>query len=60
MENFVYDMQQSNEERAAAPTVPKAGTAIERTLLVTLWLIVGVPMLWGVLKTLQVVQFLFQ
>lgn len=60
MENLVCDMQQPLEERAAAPAVPKVGTAIKTTLLVIMWLIVGVPMLWGILKTLEVVRYLFQ
>jgi hypothetical protein len=59
MENLACEMQQSIEE-PAAPAVPEAGSAIQRTLLVILWLIVGAPMLWGIFKTLQVVQFLFQ
>jgi hypothetical protein len=60
MENLAGDMHQSIEERTAAPAAPRSGSAIQTTLLVILWLIVGVPMLWGILKTLEVVQFLFQ
>jgi hypothetical protein len=60
VENLVYELQQPVEKRAAAPAVPKAGSAIQRILLGILWLIVGIPMVWGVFKTLQVVQFLFQ
>jgi hypothetical protein len=59
MENLACEMQQSIAEPAAR-AVPKAGSAIERTLLVFLWLIAGTPMLWGIFKTLQVVQFLFK
>jgi hypothetical protein len=40
--------------------VPKAGRAVETALLVFLWVVVGGPMLWGVFKTLQTVQYLFQ
>jgi hypothetical protein len=45
---------------ATAPAVPKAGSAVEGALLAFLWIIVGGPMLWGVFKTLQDVQYLFQ
>jgi hypothetical protein len=61
MEDLACGMQRpSTDNDATAPTVPKAGSAVERGLLVFLWVIVGVPMLWGVFKTLQVVQYLFQ
>jgi hypothetical protein len=60
MENLVCDMQQPIAERAAAPAVPKPGSARETTLLVVMWLIVGVPMFWGIFKTLQIVQYPFQ
>jgi hypothetical protein len=53
MENLVCDIQR-------APAAPKVRTAFGTIMLVFLWLIVGVPMLWGVFKTLQEVQILFQ
>jgi hypothetical protein len=61
MENMVYDAQRSSiEESAAAPAEPKVGAGFEKALVVVLWLIVGVPMLWGIFKTLQIVQYLFR
>jgi hypothetical protein len=45
---------------ATAPAVPGVGRAVERAMLLFLWLMVGGPMLWGIFKTLQVVQYLFQ
>jgi hypothetical protein len=61
MENLVCDMRRApNEGGVAAPVAPTAGTAFGTTMLVFLWLIVGVPMLWGVFKTLQEVQILFR
>jgi hypothetical protein len=62
MEHLVYEMQRPSTDGSAAtaPAIPKVGSAVEKALLVLLWLIVGGPMLWGVLKTLQDVQYLFQ
>jgi hypothetical protein len=62
VENLVYGMQRPSIEDggAAAAAAPKAATFRERVLLVVLWLLVGVPMLWGVLMTLLVVQYLFR
>jgi hypothetical protein len=61
MENMVYDGQRSSlEDSAAAPAAPKAGAGFEKALVVILWLIVGFPLLWGIFKTLQVVQYLFR
>jgi hypothetical protein len=62
MEDLVCGMQRPSTDGggAKAPAVPKAGSAAERALLVFLWLIVGGPMLWGIFKTLQVVQYLFR
>jgi len=60
VENLVFEIQQPIEERAAAPAVRKAGTAAQNVLLVLIWLMVGIPLLWGIFKTLQVVQVLFE
>jgi hypothetical protein len=35
-------------------------TAPARAMLVLLWLMVGVPLFWGVFKALQDVQYLFE
>ena len=62
MENLVCDIQRAPIAAGgvAAPAAPRVGTASGTTMLVFLWLIVGVPMLWGVFKTVQEVQILFQ
>jgi len=62
MENLVCDIQRAPIEGGgiAASDTPQVGTAFGTTTLVCLWLIVGVPMLWGVFRTLQEVQILFQ
>jgi hypothetical protein len=62
MEDLARGMQRpsTDGDDATAPAVPKAGSAAEKALLAFLWLIVGGPMLWGVFKTLQVVQYLFR
>ena len=62
MENLVCDIQRAPIEggRVAAPAAPKVRTAFDTAMLVFLWLIVGIPMLWGVFRTLQEVQILFQ
>jgi hypothetical protein len=61
MQDVICGMQRPSQDGGAtAPAVPKVGRAVDRALLGFLWLIVGSPMLWGVFKTLQVVQYLFQ
>ena len=62
MENLVCDIQRAPVKGGdvAAPAVPTVGTGLGTATLVLLWLLVGVPMLWGVFKTLQEVQILFQ
>jgi hypothetical protein len=62
MENLVCGIERAPMEGGdvAAAAAPKSGTAFGTTMLVLLWLLVGVPMLWGVFKTLQEVQILFQ
>jgi len=61
MEDLVCGMQCPSTDggAATAPAFPKTRSAVERALLVLLWLIVGGPLLWGVFKTLQDVQYLF-
>jgi hypothetical protein len=62
MENLVCDVQRVSIDggEVAAPAAPIVRAAFGTTMLVLLWLIVGVPMLWGVFRTLQEVQILFQ
>jgi hypothetical protein len=49
MEHLVYEMQRPSTDGSAAtaPAIPKVGSAVEKALLVLLWLIVGGPMLWA-------------
>ena len=58
MENTV-DTADRSRSRAARSAVQNATTSTSTLKLVLLWLVVGLPLLWGVIKALEDVGKLF-